>query len=131
MSTAVRSKEIIVEAKNRVGLLSEIAGKLADAKINMQSLCCYCMEGQASFMFVVDKHAAAKICLKKAGYKVSEQQVLKVEISNKPGELAKAAAKISAVGVDMDYAYATVTGRTATVVVKTRDDAKALKALKK
>ena len=131
MTIAAKSKVLIVESKNRIGLLSEIAGVLYNAKINMQSICCYCMGNQATFMFTVDKHAAARKVLAKAGFKTSEQPVVCVDLPNKPGELAKAAARISTAGVDIEYVYATVTGRNGSAVFKTCDDGKALKALKK
>ncbi len=131
MNTAAKAKELVVEANNRIGLLSEVAGVLYNAKINMESICCYCMGSQATFMLIVDKHAAARKVLAKAGFKTSERPVVRVDLSNKPGELAKAAARVSAAGVDIEYLYATASGRGASAVFKTRNDAKALKALKK
>ena len=130
MTSAAKSKELVVEAVNRVGLLSEIGGVIANAKVNLKSICCFCTGNQATFMFQVDRHVAAAKALRKAGYKVSDQPVIVVDLQNKPGELARAAAKVSALGVDIDYVYATAAGRAVTAVFKTRDDAKALKALK-
>ena len=131
MAGATKSKELVVEAVNHIGLLSEMGGTLAKAKVNLKSICCYCMGSQATFMFMVDRHATAKKALRKAGYKVSDRPIILVELSNRPGELSRAAAKVSAVGVDIDYVYATAASRTVTAVFKTRNDTKALKALKR
>ncbi len=131
MAGATKSKELLVEASNRIGLLSELGGTLANAGINMQSVCCYCMDDQATFMFIVDKHAAAVRALRRAGYRVSTRPVILAELSNKPGQLARAAAKVSAAGIDIDYVYATAAGRSVTAVFRTRNDAKALKELRK
>ena len=126
-----KARQLIVQTPNRVGLLAEIARALANAKVNQQACCCYSMAEQACFMMVVDKYAAAKKALAKAGYSFTEDSVICIEIPNKPGELAKAAAKVSQAGIDMEYAYATAGGRTSLVIVKSKDDTAALKALRK
>ena len=131
MATVAKTKQLNVQGHNRVGLLADIASALAGAKANLTAICCYCMGEQASFLIIADKHAAAKKALIKAGLAVTEDTVIRADLSNKPGELANVAGKISAAGVDMDYVYATAAGKSASVIIKSKDDASALKALRK
>jgi hypothetical protein len=131
MPHATKIKHLVVESNNRVGLLSDIAAALGGAGVNINSICCYCMGDKATFLIRADRHATAKKVLGKAGYQVGEEEAISHELTNKPGELGKIAGKVSKAGVDIDYLYGTAGSRTSTVVIKTRDDAKALKALRK
>jgi hypothetical protein len=131
MATIAKTRQLIVQGPNRVGLLADVAGALAGAKANINAMCCYCMGEQATFLIIADKQAAARKALTAAGLTVAEDAVIRVELSNKPGELAKIAGKISGAGVDMDYAYATSAGKNSAVIIKSKDDAGALKALRK
>jgi hypothetical protein len=131
MAIAAKAKQLIVQGPNRVGLLADVAGALAGAKANMSALCCYCMGDQATLMIIADKPAAAQKALIKAGFTVNEDTVIRVELGNKPGELAKASAKVAGAGVDMEYVYATAAGKNSAVIIKSKDDAAALKALRK
>jgi len=131
MANVAKAKQLVVQGSNRVGLLADIAGAIAGAKANMSALCCYCMGDQATFLIMADKPAAAQKALIKSGYTVSESTAIRVELSNKPGELAKASAKVAGAGVDMEYVYATAAGKNSAVIIKSKDDAAALKALRK
>jgi hypothetical protein len=131
MAKAEKVKQLVVEGPDRVGLLADITGTLAAAKINILSICCYGAGGKSSHMLIVDQHPAAKRALTKAGFAVREDNVIRLELANKPGELAKATAAVSGSGVDMEYVYGTATGRSSAIVIKSRDDARALRTLKK
>lgn len=132
MAKATKSRELAVTTGNRTGLLSEMSDALAAAKVNITSICAYVNDSdQACFLLTVDKHVAARKILGRAGYRVGEDNVIRLEIGNRPGQLAKAAARLSCAGIDINYLYATTIGRNTTVVVKTRDDARALKLLRK
>jgi hypothetical protein len=131
MAIVAKTKQLIVQGSNRIGLLADMAGALAGAKANMNALCCYCAGDQATFMIIADKPAAAKKALIKAGFSVTEDAVIRVVLSNKSGELARASAKVAGVGVDIEYVYATAAGKNSAVIIKSKDDAAAIKALRK
>jgi hypothetical protein len=57
--------------------------------------------------------------------------VILVELPNKPGELQKVAKKIADAGIDIDFMYATTAGSKATCILKTADDQKAIKIIRK
>ncbi len=131
MATVAKVKQLMVQGPNRIGLLAEVSAALAEAKVNLSAICCYCMGDQATFLLVPDKQAAAKKALTKAGLTVAEDSVICTELSNKPGELAKISGKVSGAGVDIDYVYATAAGKNVSVIIKSKDDAGALKALRR
>ena len=133
MAKARKGKELAVLVPNRIGLLEEISSALAKARINILSISGYILgDDQANLLMMVDKHAAAKKVLNRlSGFRVAEDSVVCLELPNKPGEIAKVAAKIRGAGIDINYLYGTASGRTSVVVMKTRDDAKALKIARK
>ncbi len=131
MPLVTKIKHLVVESANRVGLLADIAATLGSVGVNIHSICCYCMGDKATFLIRVDQHAVAKKALVKGGYKVAEDTAICQELANKPGELSKVASKVAKAGVDIDFTYGTAGGRTSTLILKTHDDAKALKALRK
>jgi len=52
--------------------------------------------------------------LTKAGYTFAAEEVLFVQLTNRPGALARAAEKLARAGIDVRYAYATASARTRT-----------------
>ena len=75
----------------------------------------------------------ATTALGKSGYSFEVEDVLFVEITNRPGALAKAVEKLAKAGIAIRYAYATASSRTRTtadvVAVFERDLPRALKLL--
>jgi len=57
--------------------------------------------------------------------------VIAVEMPNKVGQMRQVAKRISDAGVDIDYVYGSPVQGKMTVIFKTADDKKALKALTK
>ena len=62
--------------------------------------------------------------LRKAGYVFSVEEVLFVELKNRPGALAKAVEKLARARISIRYAYATASSRktTAAVVAVSEND---------
>jgi hypothetical protein len=71
--------------------------------------------------------------LSNAGYLFSEEEVLFVEVTNRPGALAKAVEKLAKARMNIRYAYATASPRAkktaAVVAVADGDLARAVKLL--
>jgi len=132
MAKAKKSKQLSFALSNRVGLLSQVSKALADAKINMHAICAYGMGKQAYFMVVTDKNAKAKKALGKLKKNIAEEDVVSVEMPNRPGALRKVAEKIADAGIDIIYMYGTAgTGKGSICVFKTVDDKKAVKVINK
>jgi hypothetical protein len=131
MAKARKVKEIRLFMLDKVGLLSEVTTAIAKAKVNINTICAYAMENHAFFMLTTSSHAKAKKALAPLGFGIEEKDVIQVEVPNKPGELQKVAEKIADAGVDIEYMYATTGGSKATCILKTVDDQKAMKVIRK
>jgi hypothetical protein len=132
MAKAKKAKQLSFTMANRVGLLSEVSSALVKAKVNIAAICAYEMEGRAYFMTITNKNAQAKKALAPLGVRISEEDVIAVEMPNKVGELQKVAKKIADAWIDINYMYGTVgTGKSSICVFKTADDKKATKVINK
>lgn len=132
MAKAKKVKEISFEVPNRIGLLSEVTAAIAGAKVNINSICAYGMEGTAHFMLTTNSNAKAKKALAPLGVAIEEKDVIEVEVADKPGELQKIAKKIADAGIDIQYVYATAgSAKKETCIFMTADNAKAIKVINK
>lgn len=132
MAKARKVKELCFEMPNKVGLLSEITKPIAEAKVNINAICAYGMEGVAHFMLTTSSNAKAKKALAPLGVAIEEKDVIEVEVSDKPGELQRIAKKIADAGIDIEFMYATAgSGKKETCIFMTADNAKAIKVINK
>ncbi len=132
MGKAKKVKQLSFMMPDRAGLLLEITAVLAAVKVNVSALCAYGMQGEANFMLTTDSNAKAKKALASLDVEVKEDDVFAVEMSDKPGELQKVAKRLADAGINILYMYGTTaTGRTATCIFATSDDAKAIKLINK
>ena len=131
MFKIMKLKQLAFVVPNRVGLLSELTTFLANGKINIEALCAYGRGPEGVFMIVTDNNAKAKKILNQMGAEVKTEEVIAVELPNRPGQLQKVARKVSEADVDIQYVYVSPAKGRMTVVFKTADDKKILRALKK
>lgn len=131
MFKIMKLKQLAFVVPNRVGLLSELTTFLANGKINIEALCAYGRGPEGVFMIVTDNNAKAKKILNQMGAEVKTEEVIAVELPNRPGQLQKVAKKVSEADVDIQYVYVSPAKGRMTVVFKTADDKKILRALKK
>ena len=132
MAKARKGKELSFTMPNKVGLLSEVTTAVARAKVSISSICAYEMEDSGYFMLTTDSNAKAKKALSSLGVEIEENDIVEVEMANRPGELEKVAKKIADAGIDVEYMYATAgAGKTAICVFKSADDKKAIKVINK
>src|ERR1700690_60817 len=132
MATSKKAKQLSIEIPNSVGLLAAVGTALSKAKLNIEALCAYEMEGTAFFMLIIDDPAKGKKALATLGGKINVEDVITIEIPNKKGAIEKVAGTIAAAGIDIVYIYGTAGScKNPLCVIKTADDKKALKALNK
>ena len=132
--TAKTAKEITATFRDSIGLTAKVAAAVAAARVNILAATGYSASGMrknATFNLVVDDFVKAEKALDKIGAEdIHESSIIMVETPNKVGALQKVAKIIADAGIDIYYFYATTSsGRTATSVIKTADDKKAIKAL--
>jgi len=129
MTKAMKLKQLSFTLPDRTGLLSEVAAFITAAKINIEAICAYGMGDEGRFMIITDNNAKAKKVLSQMGAEVKSEDVIAVEVPNKTGQLQQTARKISDAGIDIAYVYGSPVKNKMTLIFKTADDKKALKAL--
>jgi hypothetical protein len=130
MAKAKMVKLISFTLPSKVGQLSAAADLLAAAKTGMQAFSAMDAGANASFLVAVKNAAKAKKTLAPLGVEIKEQDALCVEMPNKTGRLQKVAKKLAEAGINIHSSWATAfTGKTASCILMTSDDRKALGAL--
>jgi hypothetical protein len=126
-----RAKELKIRTDDRPGLLGEIASALGEKKINIRGVNAWIEDGQAVVRLVVDKGPAAKKTLAARGWTAVEQDVLEIELADKPGTLGRAAQALGAAGINILHVYAGAGGpRKATIFLGVPDLKAAMKAVR-
>ncbi len=126
-----RAKALKVRVEDRPGVLGEIASALGAKGINMRAVHGYSEAGHGVLCVVVDKLAAATRVLAARGLSVDEEDVLEVQLSDKPGAMGEVAKVLGDAGVNIRYVFVgTARGRKVTVYVAVNDITKALAALR-
>ena len=126
-----RAKELKVRVEDRPGMLGEIASALGEKKVNLRAVNAWVENGQGVVRIIVDKVPVAKKVLSAHGWSPEEQEVLEVELPDKPGALGDAATKLGAAGVNITHVFVGTAGaRKATVFLGVSDLKAALKAVR-
>jgi len=100
--------QITVLMENRPGALAELCTKLAEKAVNILGLMVPEQAGIAPVRMVVNGQEAAKKVFDGMGLKYSEEGVLSVRLSDKPGALGKLTRKLADHQIDVKYAYGTI-----------------------
>ena len=96
---------------NEIGTLARLCRDLAKGGVNLLALAAAEAGDNGGIRLVVVNRELAVRALAKAGYLFAEEQVLFLELSNRPGALAKAVEKLARARIDIRYAYATASSR--------------------
>lgn len=126
-------KELVVSLPNKVGILADISKILADHGINIEGVAGYAQGNDAKIMLVAEDNLRAKEALARGGYKaIKENEVLVLDLENKPGALKVVTAKLAKDGIDIRYTYGTAcsSGCPSRIIVATSANEKALVSLK-
>ncbi len=134
--TAKTGIEITATFQDSIGLTARLAAAVAAENVNILAATGYSASSErrnATFTLVVDDFVKAERALERIGAEeIHESTIIMVETPNKPGALQRIASIIADAGINIYYFYATTSsGKTATSVIKTADDEKAIKALQK
>lgn len=107
MTRLFKATELKVMAENKVGTLARVTAPIAEARVNINACCAYASGNNAEFLFITADNTKTKENLIRAGFKVTERDVVVVETSNEAGTLFRAAQQLALAGVDLDYCYST------------------------
>ncbi|MGA2642901.1 MAG: hypothetical protein ABSG21_18575 [Spirochaetia bacterium] len=117
---------------NKVGQLAAVTELLGGAGVSITGLRAADAGSNAEFLLAVKNPAKARKVLAPLSVDIKEADALCVEMPNKPGRLQKVAKKLAEAGVNIQSSWATAfTGKTASCVLMTSDDKKAIAALEK
>lgn len=126
-----RATQLTVSLKSRPGVLAQLTRTLADAGVNIASMSADSPGGRGKIRLIVNDPVKARRALRRGKYRASEEPAFVVRLRNKPGALARVAAKLAKARVNIKSAYATTAGRGgATVVFTVGSTAKARKVLR-
>ncbi len=123
-----RAKELKIRVEDRPGMLGEVSLALADRKVNLRAVNAWIEDGQGVIRMVVDQVGAAKKALAARGWTPEEQEVLEVELADKPGALGELATALGEAGVNITHVFVGTGGaRKATLFLGVSDLKAALK----
>ncbi len=103
-------KQLSVFLENRPGTLAQVTGALAAHGINILGFSILDAVDYGVLRIVVNKPVKAAHILGDGGMMVVESDVITLSLPNKPGSLARLAAKLSKARVNIEYAYASAGG---------------------
>src|SRR5260370_20769093 len=111
------SKEFTVRMDNRPGSLGKVCRAVADRGVNIIAFQSIPSEKMILVCIVVDNPAAAEAILDREGITYTEGEVAEVKLPHAPGELARAASKLSEANIHFNYATCGVETNTNTPLV--------------
>jgi len=123
--------QIAILLENRPGTLAQLCSTLGKAGVNISALFAPEIRGKGKVRVWVDSPDKAKDALKAAKIRFSEEEVIGMELDNRPGALGEVAEKLGQAKINIKYAYATTSegSAKATVILAVSDVAKALGVL--
>jgi hypothetical protein len=126
------TKEFTIRLEDRPGTLGKLCQVLAEQNVNILAYQQFPHEkGKGSVRLVVDNPDKTRATLDRQKKDYTETEVVKVTLTHRPGELARAAARLGEAGINIDYGYCGVDpGTNATVLLLgVADASKAAKVL--
>jgi hypothetical protein len=129
----MKVKQISVFLENRKGRLYEVLHVLATEEVNIRALSIADTADFGILRLIVPDPDYAKKVLEKTGFTVKENNVIAIEVPDRPGGLVSVLKALQDADVNVEYLYAFVakSHKDAIVVIRTENNDTALKALKK
>lgn len=118
--------------ENRPGTLAEVCSELAAKAVNIQAIMTSDVRGWGAVRVVVNHPETARKVLEAIGLKFTEEEVLAIRLSDRPGALGRVTRKLAEHKINIDYAYGSIEKGSpkALVVLGVSDLKRAAKLLK-
>lgn len=130
MAKANKVNHLIVETPDEVGMMAKVCSAVSDAGVNIKALCAYVEDEKGYFMLLTDDNSKAEQALKSAGFGVSQEEAVAVELDNEIGAAKRMAKKLADAGVNLKKCYgSTGNGTMALLVFNSSDNEKAIRTL--
>lgn len=98
-------RQISVFAENKPGKIEKITKVLADEGINILAISIASSGDFGAIKFIVDKSDEAYLGLKERGFTVSRNNVLGIELQDRPGSIHGAVEALGRCGVNVENAH--------------------------
>ncbi|MCG8430550.1 MAG: hypothetical protein MJA29_05220 [Candidatus Omnitrophica bacterium] len=122
-------REIHLTVVNKIGVLADLSKTLADHGLDLEAVAGYSAGTEARISVVTSDSLRTAEALRKAKYSnVHEQEVLILEMENKPGVLKAVTSDLARESIDINRLYATACSADcpAKLVLSTSNNEKAL-----
>ena len=125
------AKQLAIFLDNRPGTLARMADALSEAKINIYAITTSDTVDHAVIRMVLSDYRKAMHVFEEHGTLVVEDDVLMIQGSNKPGELAGLAHKLARAKINIEYCYSATpaNAKHGLMIMRVSDPKKALKVL--
>jgi hypothetical protein len=125
-------KQLTAWVESKPGELGRIAKALGEAKVDISAFACWSAGTESPIHLLVTSPAKAKKVLQGLGVRITEEEVIRVTLPDKPGALGEVGVRLGAGNINIEYAYASVAagGKKADLVLSVSDVAGASKALR-
>jgi len=127
MEKVIKAHQLTVVIDNVVGRLAHVTGVVADEGVNIENICAYSVDGVAVFHFLTDDNEKARKALEKEGFRVTDTEVILLQLWNRPGSLSTVATKFRQHAINLQYVYGTSSmgGEKMTMVFSSEDNDRA------
>jgi hypothetical protein len=125
------TKQLAIFLDNRPGTLARLADALAEASINIFAITTSDTIDHTVIRLVVSDYRKAIHVFEQHGTLVVEDDVLMIEGSNKPGELARIAHALAKAKINIEYCYSATPAdvKKGLMIMRVSNPSKALKLL--
>src|SRR5438132_10268945 len=100
-----QAKEFTVTIEDKPGALGKCLSALAERGVNILAFQSYVEEGESLARLVADDMATAKTVLGSLRMIFEETDVVTIRLAHRPGELARATARLGENRINIDYTY--------------------------
>lgn len=121
-------KQISIFLENKAGRLASVTKVLGEQRINIRALSIADTSDFGILRLIVNEPEKAYGVLKRAGFTVSETEVIAVEVPDTPGGLARVLDVMGEASINIEYLYAFIGKATddALVIFKVEDPDRAV-----
>jgi len=125
------TKQLAIFLDNRPGMLARVADALAEAKINIYAITTSDTVDHSVIRLVLSDYREAMHVFEEHRTLVVEDDVLLIEGTNKPGELAGLAHKLAKAKINIEYCYSATppSAKSGLMIMRVSNPTKALKVL--
>jgi len=129
----MKVEQISIFLENKSGRLAEVCGVLAKGGINIRALSLADTADFGILRIIVNDTEKAKGILKENGFTVGKNEVVAIEVPDRPGGIAGILDVLSRENVNVEYMYAFVQkgGENAIIIFRFDEIEKAISALQK